>query len=566
MIRIKEMVFTLSLIVFSFTSFAQGTSSKTELVKGWHQLDKEKDGVYGISLEKAYNFLQLKNLKSKQVLVAVIDSGVDTLQEDLVHILWTNPGEIPGNGIDDDHNGYVDDVHGWNFIGGKDGRNVKDDSQEEGRVYYRYKNQFDNKKILMDTMSAESRDHYNMWVKSKKKIMGDGNDEGVDLYMMKRVVNACIKSDSILQRSMGKKEYTGHELESFEPKDMESRTAKSVLLYLFQDFHIMDMTNTAFISDFSEQADHEEKKMEIKEKAPKNYRGDIVQDDENDIRDSTYGNNDINATDPMHGTHVSGIIGAERNNNIGVNGIADNVRIMMIRAVPNGDEHDKDIAVAIRYAVDNGARVVNMSFGKNLSPQKTWVDDAVKYAESKNVLLIHAAGNESANIDTTDNFPNPNFKNSRQAAKNWITVGASSDPLAEEGSKSYTAYFSNYGKKEVDVFAPGTRIYSTLPGGNKYGNLDGTSMAAPVVTGVAALIMEYFPTLSAAEVKYCIEKTAYMPAAKTKKPGTEDEMVPLSELGAGGLLNAYGAVKMASVISESKKNDILKSTLQKEKN
>ncbi len=566
MIRIKEMVFALSLIVFSFTSFAQGTSSKTELVKGWHQLDKEKDGVYGISLEKAYNFLQLKNLKSKQVLVAVIDSGVDTLQEDLVHILWTNPGEIPGNGIDDDHNGYVDDVHGWNFIGGKDGRNVKDDSQEEGRVYYKYKNQFDNKKILMDTMSAESRDQYNMWVKSKKKIMGDGNDEGVDLFMMKRVVNACIKSDSILQRAMGKKEYTGHELESFEPKDMESRTAKSVLLYLFQDFHIMDMTNTAFISDFSEQADHEEKKMEIKEKAPKNYRGDIVQDDENDIRDSTYGNNDINATDPMHGTHVSGIIGAERNNNIGVNGIADNVRIMMIRAVPNGDEHDKDIAVAIRYAVDNGARVVNMSFGKNLSPQKSWVDDAVKYAESKNVLLIHAAGNESANIDTTDNFPNPNFKNSRQTAKNWITVGASSDPLAEEGSKSYTAYFSNYGKKEVDVFAPGTRIYSTLPGGNKYGSLDGTSMAAPVVTGVAALIMEYFPTLSAAEVKYCIEKTTYMPAAKTKKPGTEDEMVPMSELGAGGILNAYGAVKMASVISESKKNEVLKSTLQKEKN
>jgi subtilisin family serine protease len=339
-----------------------------------------------------------------------------------------------------------------------------------------------------------------------------------------------------------------------------------VLLYLFQDFHIMDMTNTAFISDFSEQADHEEKKMEIKEKAPKNYRGDIVQDDENDIRDTTYGNNDINATDPMHGTHVSGIIGAERNNNIGVNGIADNVRIMMIRAVPNGDEHDKDIAVAIRYAVDNGARVVNMSFGKNLSPQKSWVDDAVKYAESKNVLLIHAAGNESANIDTADNFPNPKFKNSRQSAKNWITVGASSDPLAEEGSKSYTAYFSNYGKKEVDVFAPGTRIYSTLPGGNKYGNLDGTSMAAPVVTGVAALIMEYFPTLSAAEVKYCIEKTAYMPAAKTKKPGTEDEMVPLSELGAGGILNAYGAVKMAAVLSESKKNDVLKSTLQKDKN
>jgi len=567
MIRIKKNVLTLILLVISLASIAQGTNSKKELVKGWHLLDKEKDGVYGISLEKAYDFLRLKNLKSKPVVVAVIDSGVDTLQEDLVHILWTNPGEIPGNGIDDDHNGYVDDIHGWNFIGGKDGKNVKNDSQEEARIYYKFKFQFDNKKVHLDTMSVVTREHYDMWVKSKKKIMGDGTDDGIDLFTLKRVVSACVKSDSVLQKAMGKKEFTGYDLDSFEPKDMESHTAKSVLLFLYKEDHIMDMTNTEFISEFTEQADREEKKMEIKETAPGNYRGDIVQDDENDIKDSIYGNNDIMAGDPMHGTHVSGIIGAERNNGLGINGIADNVRIMMIRTVPNGDEHDKDIALAIRYAVDNGARVVNMSFGKNLSPQKSWVDDAVKYADSKNVLLIHAAGNEAADIDTTDNFPNPNFKNSSLQAKNWITVGASSDPLADPDFNSYTAYYSNYGKKEVDVFAPGSRIYSTLPGGNNYGNLNGTSMAAPVVTGVAALILEYFPSLSAEEIKYCIEKSAYMPTVKARKPGSENEMVPLSELSAsGGILNAYGAVKMASAISESKKKEILKSTLQKERN
>jgi cell wall-associated protease len=567
MIRIKTYLLTLAFFIFSYASYAQGTSSKTEIVKGWHLLDKEKDGVYGISLDKAYDFLRSKNLKSKPVIVAVIDSGVDTLQEDLIHVLWTNPGEIPGNGIDDDHNGYVDDIHGWNFIGGKDGTNVKNDCQEEGRVYYKYKSQFFDKKIRLDTMSAESRDHYNMWVKAKKKIMGDGTDNGVDLYMLKRAVNTCIKSDSVLQHAMGKKEYNGYDLESFEPKDVDSRAAKTVLIYLFQDFKIMDMTNTTFISEFTEQAESEEKKMEIRETAPKNYRGDIVKDDENDIKDSIYGNNDIMATDPMHGTHVSGIIGAERNNNIGVNGIADNVKIMMIRAVPNGDEHDKDIAVAIRYAVDNGARVINMSFGKNLSPQKSWVDDAVKYAESKNVLLIHAAGNDAADIDTADNYPNPNYKFSRQHAKNWITVGASSDPLADVDFNSYTAYYSNFGKKEVDVFAPGSRIYSTLPGGNNYGSLNGTSMAAPVVTGVAALIMEYFPSLTAEEVKYCIEKSAYIPTAKAKKPGSDGELVPLSELSAsGGILNAYGAVKMASVISEPKKKEVFKSTLKKEIN
>ncbi|HCL84448.1 MAG TPA: peptidase S8 [Chitinophagaceae bacterium] len=566
-IRIKQNLLAFSLLVFSFSSFAQGTYSKTELVKGWHLLDKEKDGVYGISLDKAYEFLHAKNLKSKPVLVAVIDSGVDTLQEDLIHILWTNPGEIPGNGVDDDHNGYVDDIHGWNFIGGKDGTNVKDDSQEEGRVYYEYKDQFDNKNIRMDSLSNDARDHYEMWVKAKKKIMGDGSDNGVDLLMLKRVVNACIKSDSIMQAALGKKEYTGNDLDSFEAKNMESRTARSVLLYLFKENHIMDMTNTTFLSDFKEQADREEKKMEIKETAPKNYRGDVVKDNENDIKDSIYGNNDIMATDPMHGTHVSGIIGAERNNAIGINGIADNVRIMMVRAVPNGDEHDKDIALAIRYAVNNGARVINMSFGKNLSPQKTWVDDAVKYAESKGVLLIHAAGNDAEDVDSVDNFPNPDYKNSKFHAKNWITVGASSDPLAEENFKSYTASFSNYGKKEVDVFAPGTRIYSTLPGGNKYGNLDGTSMAAPVVTGVAALILEYFPNLSPEEVKYCIDKSAYQPATKAKKPGSENELVPLSELSAsGGILNAYGAVKMASAMSEPRNQEILKSTLKKERN
>ena len=565
-IRIKKNLLSLGLVLISCSTFAQGTYSKSELVKGWHLLDKEKDGVYGISLDKAYDFLRLKNLKSKTVLVAVIDSGVDTLQEDLIHILWTNPGEIPGNGIDDDHNGYVDDIHGWNFIGGKDGSNVKDDSQEEGRIYYQYKDQFDNKAIRMDSMNVESREHYEMWVKAKKKIMGDGTDDGVDLLMLKRVVNACIKSDSIIRTSMGKKEYTGNDLDTFQAKDMEARTAKSVLLYLFKENHIMDMTNTTFLNDFTEQADREEKKMEIKETAPKNYRADVVKDKENDIMDSLYGNNDIMATDPMHGTHVSGIIGAERNNAVGINGIADNVRIMMIRAVPNGDEHDKDISLAIRYAVNNGARVINMSFGKNLSPQKTWVDDAVKYAESKGVLLIHAAGNDAENVDTIDNFPNPNYKNSRFHAKNWITVGASSDPLAEESFKSYTASFSNYGKKEVDVFAPGTRIYSTLPGRNKYGNLDGTSMAAPVVTGVASLILEYFPTLSPEEVKYCIEKSATMPTVKAKKPGT-DELVPLTELSSsGGILNAYGAVKMASAISEPKKKEVLKSTLKKEKN
>jgi cell wall-associated protease len=384
-------------------------------------------------------------------------------------------------------------------------------------------------------------------------------------------VIACEKSDSILQIAMGKTEYTGNDLDSFQTSSPEGKSARSVLLYLFKENKIMDMTNTTFIGDFKDQADREEKKEEIKETPPKEYRKDIVKDNESDIKDMYYGNSDIMAGDPMHGTHVCGIIGAERNNGKGMDGIADNVRIMMIRAVPNGDEHDKDISLAIRYAVDNGAKVINMSFGKNLSPQKEWVDEAVKYASSKGVLLVHAAGNENENIDTIGNFPCPQFKDSKVRATNWITVGASSDPAAEQEFKSYIASFSNFGKKEVDVFAPGTRIYSTIagPGGNKYGNMDGTSMAAPVVTGVAAFLLEYFPNLTPEQVKYCIEKSAVQPTMKVKKPGTENEMVYLSDIcKSGGILNAYGAIKLAYALNIEirKKESLPKSTLNNSKN
>ena len=561
----------LFLAMLQLAIYAQGTSAKTELPKGWHLLDRDQDGFYGISLKKAYDFLQEKNLKSKTVIVAVIDSGIDTLHEDLKDILWTNPKEIPGNGIDDDHNGYIDDVHGWNFIGGKDGTNVKDDSQEEARVYYQFKEKFEAPGFNPATLKGSEAEDYKMWAQAKKKIMGDGSDKEIDLVVLKRALDGSEKGDSILQKAMQKSEYTGNDLDTFQAMTPEVKSARAALLWLFKANKIMDVTNKAFLSDFSEFVTQEERKEEAKENAPKDTRKEIVKDNEADINDRYYGNNDIMAGDPMHGTHVSGIIAAERNNGKGMDGITDNVRIMMIRAVPNGDEHDKDIALAIRYAVDNGAKVVNMSFGKNLSPEKKWVDDAVKYAESKGVLLIHAAGNDAADVDTVGNFPNPDFKDSKIVANNWITVGASSDPLAESGFKSYTASFSNYGKKEVDVFAPGTKIYSTLPGVNgvsKYGNLQGTSMAAPVVTGVAALIMEYFPSLTPQQVKYCIEKTATPMSEKVLRPGSEDDKVNLSDIStSGGILNAYEAIKMAATLSKDtkKKETLPKSTLENKK-
>ena len=544
---LKQSVIPLVVVVLFSSAATAQTSVKENVPKDWHLKDKQKDGLYGISLDKAYEFVKAK--KSKTVLVAVIDSGVDTTHEDLKPILWHNPKEIPGNGIDDDKNGYTDDVYGWNFIGGKDGRNVQEDSYEAARVYHKYKERF---QTIEDpsTLSKEDQYLYNMWKKAQVQV-GGATTNGLEIMIMRRSYVAAAASDSILRKAMGKETYTGKELDAYVPVEEDVKKAKRTLLYLFSANNMLDETNVGFLTGLNEYISGEEKKAEAVEKAPKNYRDDIVKDNYNDINDRFYGNNDVmaGAANSMHGTHVSGIIGAARKNGKGVDGIADNVRIITVRAVPDGDEHDKDIALAIRYAVDNGAKVVNMSFGKGFSPEKKWIDEAVKYAQSKGVLLVHAAGNDGANNDTTDNFPNPNFALETYTATNWITVGASSDPKLGGG---LTASFSNYGKKEVDVFAPGTKIYSTVPAKNEYKSLSGTSMASPVVTGVAAFLFSYYPNLTAEQVKYVIEKSAVKPSIKAKNPGSE-EMVELSDLSkSGGIINAYEAAVLAEKISTSK--------------
>jgi subtilisin family serine protease len=388
-----------------------------------------------------------------------------------------------------------------------------------------------------------------MWVKEKQKVEGDGTEGGLDLVMLKRAFLSAQKSDSILRKALNKDTFTGNDLDTFKAESMAEKAAKGGLIYLFRANQMMETSNIEFLQGFEEFVNGEERKAESKEKAPPEYRKDIVKDNEADINDRYYGNNDVMASTPYHGTHVAGIIAAARNNKIGMDGIADNVKVMMIRAVPDGDEHDKDIALAIRYAVDNGAKVVNMSFGKDFSPGKKWIDDAVQYAASKGVLLVHAAGNDGKDIDSADNFPNANLLSTKTRASNWITVGASGDDKAG----GLTASFSNYGKNEVDVFAPGVKIYSTIPGGNTYGNAQGTSMASPVVAGTAAFLLSYFPDLTAEQLKYVIEKSTQAPVENVRKPGSDD----LVSLGAisktGGVINAYEAAKIASTLESAPK-------------
>ncbi len=532
-------IYLLGAALFTGTiSFGQASE---KVPKDWHQLDKATTGYYGISLDKAYDFIKTKKLKSRQVLVAVIDSGIDTAQEDLKPVLWTNPKEIPYNGIDDDHNGYVDDIHGWNFLGGKDGKNVTHDSYEAARVYTALKAKYGDVIPEEDSaMTKEQKAEIETYKKAKQKIVGDVDQ--AEIAFIKKMLPILSKGDSAIRKETGKEEYNCNDLDSFKSENQSAQFVKMYMMELCKGNGTNEISN----KEIKEQFEGSLQKAEAADKAPEEYRKNVVGDNEADINDRYYGNNDLMTTTSMHGTHCSGIIAGVRNNDKGGDGIADNVRIMMVRAVPDGDEHDKDIALAIRYAVDNGAQVISMSFGKEFSPQKQWVDDAVRYAEQKGVLLVHAAGNDAKNIDSTDNFPTVNFLNG-QRATNWITVGASGDPK----NGGITASFSNYGKRDVDVFAPGVQIYATLPGGNKYGRLSGTSMACPVVAGTAALLMEYFPRLNAQQIKYVIEKSAAAPDIDVNIPGTEDK-VKLSDISkTGGLLNAYNAVVLADKLQNT---------------
>ena len=411
-------------------------------------------------------------------------------------------------------------------------------------------------------MKPEERKEVDEYLRAKDKVIGSVDPK--ELLFMQRILPPLQRGDSIIAKDLGKTSFTGNDLKAYTPTDVDAKTATSIYLNICKLNNDYDISNTDILDDLKGQI----RKGEAGNTPPEDFRGEIVKDNENDINDRYYGNNDVMAGTPSHGTHCSGIIAAARNNGIGMDGIANDVKIMMVRAVPDGDEHDKDISNAIRYAVDNGAQVISMSFGKDFSPEKNWVDDAVKYAQSKDVLLVHAAGNDHKDIDTAANFPNPVFEDGTGRAKNFITVGASGDST----NGGFTASFSNYGKNEVDVFAPGVNIYSTLPGGNKYGNYSGTSMACPVVAGVAALIREYFPDLSAEQVKYVIDKSATPITEKVILPGTQKtpggdevpEMVNLSDISvSGGEVNAFEAVKLAATLKGEK--DIKKDKLPKSK-
>lgn len=529
------------LALFANLAFSQNDTIKTP-PKNWFNLDPVENQVNGVSTEKAYNEL-LKDKTGKKVIVAVIDSGIDIEHEDLKDVIWTNPNEIPNNGIDDDNNGFIDDIHGWNFLGGKDGRNVNKDSYEVTRMYKMLRPKYEGKSVK--DIDKKDRIEFATWEKVKRqfeeaytKAQGEYNQYasiGRQIERFNKLFEAYLDTDAV----------TSEKLKELESNDAIIDMGKSYMLQIFDavadDISLdsisklinFDVEQLSGAAKFSYSLDWDARE--------------IVGDNPEILDEKGYGNNDVigKNTDNFHGTHVAGIIAAKRGNGIGTDGVANNVSIMALRAVPDGDEHDKDVANAIRYAVDNGAQVINMSFGKAYSPNIAYVRSAIEYAASKGVLLVHAAGNGSSDNDEVPNFPNDNFGKQGDWA-NWIEVGASS--WGKEGD--YIGSFTNYGDKTVDLFAPGVAIYSTAPG-NDYQDAQGTSMASPVTAGVAAMLLSYFPELNAEQVKDIMMRSVRrLDGLKVTQPGSIDQNVNFTKLSkSGGIINAYEAVKLAQSMS-----------------
>lgn len=498
------------------------TETLTEAPDDWWLLDPTVDGFPGTSVERTYRELLADRQPQREVVVAIIDSGVDIDHVDLAGVLWVNDAEIPGNALDDDGNGYVDDVHGWNFIGGSDGRHVDEDTYEVTRLYAGCRERGELETPACEAVAADFESN---------------RAEAVDILQQYNGIAATQEYIlGVLRGALGTDSLTEETVADLQPTRPEVVQARQIYLQM------MELGATPEIIEEGIEA--------LTTRVEYGYNPDfdprhIVGDDYSDPTERYYGNEDVFGPSAEHGTHVAGIVAADRSNATGVSGVSNAARIMVVRTVPDGDERDKDVANAIRYAVDNGAQIINMSFGKGYSPEKSVVDDAVRHAEANGVLLIHAAGNAGENLDGEPNFPNRYYEDGGEAEL-WIEVGAS----GWRGVEGLAAPFSNYSASRVDVFAPGVDIMSTVPDGEYRAN-QGTSMAAPVVSGIAALLLSYFPDLTPLQVRELILDSALRySSAMVPIPGGAGDLGAFRDLSAtGGIVNAYEAVSRALEIS-----------------
>lgn len=510
-----------------------------EQEKIWWHLDLERDTVPGMSVIRTYDEI-IKNKKGKTVIVAIIDSGVDIEHEDLKNVLWVNKKEIPGNGIDDDNNGYIDDIYGWNFLGDIVGENM-----EYVRIIKKLNPKFEGKSESQ--IAQQDREDFQLYQKALAELEKDRNEAQTNYFQYGMMLNQLSPAHQKIADKLGKENYTLEEVATLQGDSSLGQEVFMISQMLGYGEPIPEILN-----QLQGGVDYYKSRLENHFNLETDFRA-VLGDNPDDINDVPIGNNNVMGPDPLkedtkHGTHVAGIVAAQRGNGIGMDGVAKNVEIMSLRTVPDGDEYDKDVALAIRYAVDNGAKVINASFGKYYSTHPEWVYDALRYAAEHDVLFVHGAGNDSFDLDddTILNFPNDQQDNYNEYIDNFLNVGA----LNPVYGPNMIASFSNYGKSNVDVFAPGVRIYATIQN-NEYEFLQGTSMASPAVAGVAAMLRSYYPELTAAQVKKIIMDSGVSTNINVILGGDESNQRPFSEISKSGkMVNMYNAFLMAEKMSK----------------
>jgi cell wall-associated protease len=508
---------TLILLLIPFWSHAQN-------LEGWHHLDPVDDGVLGISTNKSYEYL--KGKKADTVIVAIIDNGAELTHEDLQGAFWVNTKEIPNNGIDDDNNGFIDDINGWNFIGNPNGENLKKETTGLTRLYGLLSEKYgNNKEFIADSLTIEG---YNLYLKIKVEYEAEVEGKKKEILQYDWILNKYKASEIILIQQLKKSDFTLEEVKGMKSKKDEVKEAKEFYLKV-HSYNLNEPEITKRLKNLNDELD-------TRLNPHFKNREEIVGDNPDDINDSIYGNNMLNVKGPFHGTGVASVVGALQNG-VGVDGICSHVKLMIIRIVPNGDERDKDIALAIKYAIRNGAQIINMSFAKKYSLHNEFVIEAVKEAEQANVLLVQGAGNNMNNNDETPYYPTGK-DDAGTKFSNWLIVGAS----CSKDDEKLIAFFSNYGKKSVDVFAPGFQI-KNCELNNGYGYGSGTSISSPVVAGLAAVLLSYYPHLTAKELKEIIIKSAYKPITPTLELPNSNEKVTLDDVSvSGGIANLYNAI------------------------
>jgi len=500
------------------TPLKERALTETEL-QTWGHKDLIMDTIPGMSIDKAYAEI-IKGKKGQKIIVAVLDSGIDIDHEDLDDVIWTNKKEIANNGKDDDKNGYIDDIHGWNFLG---------DSYNEN---------------LEATRIVKKGTSHPEYATAKAKVDADYK-KYTDLKSRFEPIYQRVKAtNKVLTAYFKKSNYTVAELNAIKTTDEELKNhialAKQAFVIFPKKVKSVDEVEEILKDGIEGFTDRLNYNLNV------NFNGRTpVGDNPDDITDTNYGNGNVKHVkkSESHGTHVAGIIAAERNNGKGVNGVANNVAIMSVRTVPNGDEYDKDVALAIRYAVDNGAKVINTSFGKYFSQNSQWVRDAIIYAGKNNVLIVNAAGNENIDLDKKPVFPNDQTMTGAEISETFLTVGA----LKNKYGSQIIADYSNYGQTNVDVFAPGSDIYSTFPE-NEYKSIGGTSMAAPGVAGIAALILSQYPKLTAVQVKKIIVQSGLSINRNVVVNQKESAMPFSSASRSGKIVNAYNALILADKV------------------